>query len=136
MGTNDLVNKDAEKVATEMDGLIQDLKCHTEKIAVSSVVKRSDGRVVASNISRFNTLVKDLCTKHNIIFIDNDQIDRSLLNGSNLHLNHMGDRVLGRSFCAFLKSNRVKTAGNTPVDSHTNFFRQLMDIERETGWCI
>ena len=57
------------------DGLIQDLKCHTEKIAVSSVVKSYDGRVVASNISRFNTLVKDLCTKHNIIFIDNDQID-------------------------------------------------------------
>ena len=26
VGTNDLVNNDAKKVATEMDGLIQDLK--------------------------------------------------------------------------------------------------------------
>jgi hypothetical protein len=45
VGTNDLVNNDAKKVATEMDGLIQDLKCHTEKIAVSSVVKRYDVKI-------------------------------------------------------------------------------------------
>ena len=131
VGTNDLVYDDAEKVATEMDGLIEDLKRHTGKIAVSSVIKRYDGRVAASNITQFNKIVKDLCTQHNIIFIDNDHIDRSLLNGSNLHLNHMGDRVLGGSICTYLKSNRAKTSSKPPMNHQKKIFHH-----RKRDWTM
>ncbi len=94
-------------------------------------VKRYDGRVAASNITQFNKIVKDLCTQHNITFIDNDHIDRSLLNGSNLHLNHMGDRVLGGSICTYLKSNRAKTSSKPPMNHQKNFFHH-----RKRDWTM
>jgi hypothetical protein len=47
----------------------------------------------------------------------------------------MGDRLLGRRFRTYLKSNRVKTAGNTPVDSRTIFFRQLYG-HRKRDWMV
>ena len=107
VGTNNLASEEPEEVASKMDGLIKDLKDHAKKIAISSVIKRYDNRVPASKITRFNNVVKNLCMKHNTIFLDNDHIDRSLLNRSNLHLNQQGDRVLGNVFCTYLKSFRV-----------------------------
>ena len=93
MGTNDLVHEDAEVVATKMDDLITEVKNQVRKVAVSSVVKRYDSCVAASSITHFNNLVKDLCSQHNITFINNDHIDKSFLNRSNIHLNEMGDRT-------------------------------------------
>ena len=87
VGTNNLASEEPEEVASKMDGLIKDLKDHAKKIAISSVIKRYDNRVPASKITRFNNVVKNLCMKHNTTFLDNDHIDRSLLNRSNLHLN-------------------------------------------------
>jgi hypothetical protein len=81
MGTNNLASEEPEEVASKMDGLIKDLKGHAKKIAISSVIKRYDNRVPASKITQ------NLCMKHNTTFLDNDHIDRSLLDRSNLHLN-------------------------------------------------
>ena len=50
VGTNDLVHKDPELVA-KMDRLITETKSKVRKVAVSSVVKRYDGRVAASSIT-------------------------------------------------------------------------------------
>ena len=50
-----------------------------------------------------------MCSKHNIAYIDNSCIGRSLLNGSNLHLNRDGDKALGSAFCTYLKSDRIST---------------------------
>ena len=110
--TNNLVSEDPEKVAAKMDELIENLKDHAKKIAVSSVIKRYDNRVPASNITYFNNLVNNLCSNRNITFLNNDHIDRSFLNRSNLHLNQLGDRVLGSAYCTYLKSARVRPTGN------------------------
>jgi hypothetical protein len=62
IGTNDLVRKDADKVAEKMEELIR-----AERVAVSSVIKRYDGRVPPSKIASYNYLMYHICLKHNII---------------------------------------------------------------------
>ena len=42
VGTNDLAHADAYKVAKDMDDLINEVKTHTKKIAVSNVIQRYD----------------------------------------------------------------------------------------------
>ena len=104
MGTNNLVSEKPEEVAGKMDDLIKSLKGNARMIAISGVIKRYDNRVEASKISHFNHLVKNLCANH-ATFFNNDYIDRSLLNRSNLHLDREGDRTLGSVFCSYLKSS-------------------------------
>ena len=117
VGTNDLVHEGPEAVATKMDDLIARMKGKVKRIAVSSVIKRYDGRVTASSITHFNNLVKSLCAQHNVTFINNDHIDKSFLNRSNLHLNKIGDTALGRAFCTYLRSIR-----NESVSPQNSFF--------------
>ena len=124
IGTNDLVRDDAENVAKKMDVLIEEVKSRAERVAVSSVIERHDGRVPASKIKSYNNLVYNLCTKHNINYINNDDIDNSLLNGSNLHLNKAGDKALGGAFCSFLKSSRPINTRQVPSRNNQRFFHQ------------
>ena len=97
------MQEDAENVAKKMDVLIEEVKSRAERVAVSSVIERHDDRVPASKIKSYNNLVYNLCTKHNINYINNDDIDNSLLNGSNLHLNKAGDKALGGCFLLLFK---------------------------------
>ena len=134
VGTNDLVRKEPEEVATNMEILINKVKAGAKEIAVSGVVRRHDGRISNKKIDKYNQLLHDLSYKHKISFINNDCIDKSLLNGSKLHLNRMGDRALGSAFCTFLKSNRM---GNTNMASSHNdnhFFRPTYG--RQKDWTI
>ena len=102
VGTNDLVHdlvhEKPEKVAEEMEVLINTVKAHTKKVTVSSVVKRYDNKVNARNICYYNHLLHEFCIKHYIAFINNDCIEQPLLNRSNLHFNKNGDRALGSAF--------------------------------------
>ena len=55
IGTNDLVREDADKVAEKMEELIEEMKRLFERrVAVSSVIKRYDGRVPPSKIASYN----------------------------------------------------------------------------------
>ena len=95
VGTNDLVREEPEKVAADMDSLVNKVKAHTNKVAVSGAIKHYDGKVKNYKIEQYNKLINGLCSKHNITYIDNSYIGKSLLNGSNLHLNRYGDKALG-----------------------------------------
>ena len=117
-----------------MDRLITETKSKVRKVAVSSVVKRYDGRVAASSITHFNNLVSNLFSEHNIVFLNDDHIDKSLLNRSDLHLNQSGDRALGSVFCTYLKSNRVKI-NNQPVNIRDEqFFPNAYRNCRKREW--
>ena len=136
--SNNLVSEKPEEVAGKMNDLIKSLKGNARMIAISGVIKRYDNRVQASKISHFNHLVKNLCANHNATFFNNDHIDRSLLNRSNLHLNREGDRALGSVFCSYLKSSvRVRTAGNslhpTGNRNSSRFFHQAHG-HRDREW--
>ena len=124
VGTNDLVHEESEKVAADMDNLINKAKGHTNKVAVSGAIKRYDGKVNNRKIDYYNKLVHDLCSKHKITYIDNSYIEKSLLNRSNLHLNRDGDKALGRAFCTYLKSNRIQNSNN-------HFFRPPPGRQKE-----
>ena len=100
-GTNNLTNNDLDTTAKEIENLIVDAKLKAKNFAVSSVITRYDNRVPHSRVTKFN-LVHECCKKHNISFIDNNNIDRSMLNRSNLHLNNNGNKALGRSLCMYV----------------------------------
>ena len=136
VGTNDLAHADANKVAKDMDDLIYEVKTHTKKIAVSSVIYRYDGRVHSNKIDQYNKLLENLCIKHKVTFINNNNIDESRLNGSKLHLNRFGDIALGYAFCSYLKSHRTKTQGISQGSASSRneiFYPKFIIIGPETG---
>ena len=110
VGTNNLPDEEADAVANKMESLIIKAKNHADNVGVSSVVRRYDYQVLPSKITSLNNSLQQLCTKHQVSFIDNRNIDKSLLNKSNSHLNRNGDRVLGQAFCSYLKSLRPKAS--------------------------
>ena len=95
MGTNNLVTDDAKVAAKQKEDLIIEAKSKAENVAVSSIIKRYDNKVQHSQMFEFNDLVHELCKKHNITFIDNSNIDKTMLNRSNLHLNYYGKHYYG-----------------------------------------
>jgi hypothetical protein len=118
-----------------METLITKAKhTHANEVAASSVIRRYDNKVRASNITHYNNLLHQLCIKHNITYIDNDCIDRSMLiNGSNLHLNKHGGKSLGGAFCAFLKPKRIPVPPTSYRNEH--FYGKLPIIRGETAQC-
>ena len=132
MGTNDLVNEEENHVAEKMENLIEKVRQQTERIAVSSVIRRYDSKVSQSKIASYNNLLHNLCLKHNIYYINNDNIDKPLLNRSNLHLNKVGDKALGSAFCTFLKSIRASHAGSVPPGGGEPFFPPA--VRRTKEW--
>lgn len=137
VGTNDLVDQEAEQVAADMEKLIEEVKMHTTKVAISSVIERYDGQVNPTKINHYNSLVETLCSKHNINFINNNNIDKSFLNGSNLHLNWKGDKALGSAFCKYVKSFRVKTPNSVsvPMGENNQFFHHAYG-HRNREWTL
>lgn len=140
VGTNDLAHQEPNEVAINMEVLVNKVKIHPKEIAVSSVVKRYDNKVKPNNIIQYNNLLHKLCIKHKlhllhllitIAFIDNNCIDRLMLNRSNLHLNQNGDKVLGSAFCTYLKSTRMPVLSTTKGD---NFFRQAQTHQMKRDW--
>jgi hypothetical protein len=105
-----------------MDVLIEEVKGRAERVAVSSVIERHDGLVPASKIASYNNLVYNLCTKHNINYINNDDTDKRLLYGSNLDLNKAGDKALGGAFYSYLKSSRTINNRQEPSRNNHRFF--------------
>ena len=118
VGTNDLVRTQPEKVVQNMESLIVKVKSQAKQVAASAVVRRYDYKVKPEIINSYNNLLHKLCIKHKIAYIDNDCIDNSMLNRSNLHLNKNGDRALGSAFCTFLKPKQIANyASNTTRNS-------------------
>jgi hypothetical protein len=74
------------------------------RIALSSIIGRHHIDIT-SNILEVNKSLKALCTKHGYAFIDNQNIDKSCLNSSNLHLNAKGSAYLAVNFIKFIRPN-------------------------------
>ena len=130
VGTNDLTHDDPEKAASNMENLINKVKASTTDMAVSGVIKRYDGKV-NNNIIYHNKLIHSICAKQNIAFIDNNCIDKPLLNQSKLHLNHEGDRTLGSAFCTYLKSIRIGKPNALLNAKAKNFFWPVYGRKKE-----
>ena len=108
VGTNNLPHEEVDEVANKMEALVIKSKQHAKNVAVSSVINRCDNQVSEGKITAFNNSLINLCQKHNADFINNSNIDKSMLNRSNLHLNRNGDKMLGKSLCDYLKLLRPR----------------------------
>ena len=107
VGTNNLVNGPEDVVVRKMELLVTETKTKVKSIAISSVITRKDVPVI--KIARFNNLVRVMCSKMNVDFLDNHNLTKPHLNGSGLHLNSDGDKILGSNFCRYLRSPKVHT---------------------------
>ena len=136
VGTNDLSNGTAEDAAIDMERCIRNAKKKADNVAVSGVIRRYDNKVSHENIRKFNKNIHDLCKKHQIAYINNDNIDKQSLNRSLLHLNKHGDRMLGGTFCSYLRS--LRPGNNRKVNNtsnRVNFWKTKTHHPRHSiGW--
>ena len=109
VGTNDLVRDDAITVANNLCRLIEVVKPFSKSIAISGIIERNDGRVPQGEVRHLNELISELCSEKNVYYIDNSDIRKDHLNGSKLHLNRNGDRMLGKNLCAYLRATKRNT---------------------------
>ena len=63
VGTNDLVHEEENHVAEKMENQIEKVRQQTERIAVSSVIRRYDSKVSESKIASYNNLLHN-CGNH------------------------------------------------------------------------
>ena len=98
IGTNDLrEDKSADQIADEITSLALSLNKGNNKVTVSGICPRGDHlNAKAGNV---NELLEKHGKKHQSGFIKHVQMDATLhTNGSNLHLNQVGDSILASSF--------------------------------------
>ena len=107
-GTNDVRHSSPNIIAENVIKLAENFKKesnHTE-IIISSLVTRGDSLELAAKVRQTNNLLKSNCTRKNWSFLDNSNIDRSLLNYRGLHLNRDGSKLLQDNIANILTSHK------------------------------
>ena len=96
-GTNDLAERPANNIVSDIMKLALDLKCPENNVMVSELVGRADKH--HSKVLNVNHLLKQECQAYGINLIEHKNIKVSdHLNFSGLHLNHHGTVELVRNF--------------------------------------
>ena len=106
MGTNSLRSCNTRRAcADDIIDLATMVSCESPaKIALSSLVCRSDDEALACKIAEVNTILKDCCTQKSWGFIDHSKISPSNhLNRMGLHLNKSGTSRLAWNFINYLR---------------------------------
>ncbi len=105
-GSNDLREQNAERISSNIINLANTVSSQSPntKVFISSIIHRQDNTHLNQEIYKANNLLKDLCTKKEIIFIDNDNITFSDLNNSGLHLNKPGTSKLAKNIIDSVKT--------------------------------
>ena len=87
-GTNNLPVHTAETCAEKVGQLASNLKTEfsTSRIGTSSIATREDCDLTGK-IRKTNSLIAQTCFNQDYGFINNENIDRTALNGSKIHLN-------------------------------------------------
>ena len=101
-GTNDLrTRKQPVEIANEIIELALDLKTDENEVAVSSIVVRNDK--LDSKGKEVNDFLEIKSSQFNLGFIKHNNILKSHLNYSGLHLTPEGDELLSDNFIEFIK---------------------------------
>ncbi len=102
-GTNDVRHSHPNIIVEKIIKLAENFKKesnHTE-IIILSLVTRGDSQELATKVRETNNILKS-----NWSFLDNSNIDRSLLNYRGLHLNRDGSKLLQDNIANILTSHK------------------------------
>ena len=101
-GTNDLSQeKTPAEIADDIINLATSVTSSKITTAISGLVPRGDRWRQKS--LKVNSMLQSRCAERNIGFIDNSNINvKAHLNGSKLHLNNNGNKMLTKNFSKFL----------------------------------
>ena len=93
IGTNDVkTEKDHREIADNILGLAHQCKGDDNTVMISGIVPRDDN--LNDDASKVNKILREACSKRNIGFIDNENINpRYNCNQSKLHLNKRGTNL-------------------------------------------
>ena len=86
-----------------MQEVVDILQCESNetKIAVSSVITRSDKSDLQLKVSTLNTSLKAFCAKTRVDLIDNSNLDVSCLGAKKLHINKKANSYLVKNFIRY-----------------------------------
>ena len=79
----------------------------SSQIGLSSIINRNDIEL-STSIMDVNKKIEEFCDKRGFEFIDNQNINNSCLNGSNLHLNPKSSAYLAVNFIKFIRGKVVQ----------------------------
>lgn len=98
IGTNDLRDNTPKQVAESIINLTDNIcQNSTARVAVSSLVQRTDDPTLTSKVTETNKILKTFTSNRAWGFIDNSRIGASMLNKSCLHLNESGSSALAKN---------------------------------------
>ena len=101
-GTNDLrTGKQPTEIANEIIELAMTLKTNENDVAVSSIIVRNDR--LDSKGKEVNNILESKCPQLKLGFIMHNNIQKSHLNYSGLHLTEDGDKLLSANFVNYIK---------------------------------
>ena len=119
-GTNNLQTDSEYECTKHVEDLAKCTKARfpDAKVALSAITPRRDFDLTAKMVEVKNML-QELCKKLGLYFINNDTLNESCLNGSQLHLNSKGSAYLATNFIKFIRGNNIKTT--TPSRRDADF---------------
>ncbi len=83
------------------------------QIGLSSITIRNDIDL-STKVMDVNKKIEEFCNNMGFEFIDNQNIDNSCLNGSNLHLNSKGSAYLAVNFIKFIRGKDIQSTYHFP----------------------
>ena len=100
VGTNDLSShKSPHEIAESIINLACQLKNEKHDVSVSTIILRTDDKILNEKGIEVNSYLKELCKKKNIFLVDNSKkIKAQHLNKGKLHLTKFGSKVLSNNF--------------------------------------
>ena len=109
-GTNNLPTNSVRETVNHIEELANCVKQKfpSSQIGLSSITNRNDIEL-STKIMDVNKKVEEFCDKRGFEFIDNQNIDNSCLNGSNMHLNSKGSAYLAVNFIKFIRGKDVQS---------------------------
>ena len=99
VGTNLSSDKSPHEIAELIINLACQLKSEKHDVSVSTIILRTDDKILNKKGIEVNSYLKELCKKKNIFLVDNSKkIKAQHLNKGKLHLTKFGSKVLSNNF--------------------------------------
>ena len=101
VGTNNLrTDESANEIAEKIVKLATNAKKNVNEVAVSIIVFRDDD--LYQKAKEINNILQRKAAENNLHFIDNNNLKKRDLNGSELHLNPEGSKTLEKNILRFI----------------------------------